>query len=40
MRPLEGGHTGPPLQKINYLYERNLVLLGFTQNDATLQAFF
>ena len=23
----EGGHIGPPLQKINYLYERNLVLV-------------
>jgi hypothetical protein len=21
----EGGHIGPPLQKINYLYDRNLV---------------
>jgi hypothetical protein len=33
VRPPMGGHIGPPLQqkKINYLYERNLVLEGEAQ---------
>jgi len=31
VRPLVGGHIGPPLQKkkIDYSYERNLVLILF-----------
>jgi len=30
----EGGHIGPPLQKQNYLYERNLVLIIFFTAEA------